>query len=369
MEQHKIYCILCGTHNDENAKTCTLCGKPLNQTEHPLLDYIKEKFVSYVKDTAKGEGENALINWLSRLLNSKLYGIALTLTLLASAGSILVGGGVRSTVTDFNSSAPIFSAPVYQDPVVNDLQSIVTTKNRISIWGRPNPNGDGYSLAVIRLYNSSDDFHKITIDGTVYSNDDVVADYLDLPYDPDQTVYYEYTDRSGSTTTGSLEFYPTGELYRDTINSSLGKNPDVLTYRKDGWFISQYLYDPNAVTGTGEDVYRLLEYDENNYNYKVSYYYFNDLHHYIVYEFVENGTKRTGYNADGSVQYYIEVLNDEEGRFVSDLKYDADGTLVEGDVYTYGADGSQASKTTYKNGRVWAVYTYSSEGTQVEYFN
>ena len=74
------------------------------------------------------------------------------------------------------------------------------------------------------------------------------------------------------------------------------------------------------------------------------------------------------YNADGSVQCYIEVLSDSEGRFISDLKYGPDGTMIEGDVYTYGADGSTQTKTTYKNGRIWAVFTYTPEGTKTEYF-
>ena len=68
------------------------------------------------------------------------------------------------------------------------------------------------------------------------------------------------------------------------------------------------------------------------------------------------------------MQCYIEVLSDPEGRFISDLKYGPDGTMIEGDVYTYGADGSTQTKTTYKNGRIWAVFTYTPEGTKTEYF-
>ena len=374
----KIYCILCGAENDPAGDKCASCGENLYQTENPVLDYIKEKFQSYVKDTLTEEGQNAFLNWLSKLLNSWLYGIALSLTLLVSASSILagMGGEVKADVTEFTNANPIFTAPQYNDGggYSDDLVSMFGTKYYVVGYGRQNSDGS-WRDTVIRLSdhagNYQDATHEITVGGvTYYSTDVAEGEHVDIPFGPSDTVAVKYTDSDGKVVNCTLTFYPSGALHTETIDENPGKNPNVITYREDGTFISQYIYDPNAITGEGPtDVYRLHEYDENNYCVKISYYYFDQLHHYITYDFSDDGltTTKSVYLGDGTLDTYTVTTSNDAGQIASSFTYKGDGTMIEGTEYAYGSDGSMIGESSYKNGKLYSKTTYGEGGT-TEYF-
>lgn len=103
MENNKQYCILCGAENKLTDKFCHKCGESLDQKDDQLQSYAKEKVKEKITDEVKGKATDGLLEMLKKFLNSKAYGIILSLSVVAGVGSALVGG---SGVKEFSNSVP-----------------------------------------------------------------------------------------------------------------------------------------------------------------------------------------------------------------------------------------------------------------------
>lgn len=103
MENNKQYCILCGAENNLTDKFCHKCGESLEQKDDDLQNYAKEKIKEKVTDEVKGKATEGLLDMLKKFLNSKAYGIILSLSVVAGVGGMLIGG---SGVKEFSNSVP-----------------------------------------------------------------------------------------------------------------------------------------------------------------------------------------------------------------------------------------------------------------------
>ncbi|MBE6866190.1 MAG: zinc ribbon domain-containing protein [Ruminococcaceae bacterium] len=103
MENKKQYCILCGAENNLTAKFCCKCGESLEQKDDDLQTYAKEKVKDKVTDEIKGKTTDGLLDMLKKFLNSKAYGIILSLSVVAGATGVLAGG---SGVKEFSNNVP-----------------------------------------------------------------------------------------------------------------------------------------------------------------------------------------------------------------------------------------------------------------------
>lgn len=91
MENKKQFCILCGAENKIQDRFCHSCGQPLEQTDDELQEYVTGKVKEKTKEKAKEKATDAFLEWLKKLLNSKVYGIILSLSIVVSGFNILVG--------------------------------------------------------------------------------------------------------------------------------------------------------------------------------------------------------------------------------------------------------------------------------------
>ncbi len=103
MENKKQYCILCGAENNMTDKFCHKCGESLNQKDDDLQVYAKEKIKDKVTGDLKDKATDTFFDLLKRFLNSKAYGIILSLSVISSVTMIMAGrqsSGVKNFAKD-----------------------------------------------------------------------------------------------------------------------------------------------------------------------------------------------------------------------------------------------------------------------------
>ena len=91
MENKKQFCILCGAENKIQDRFCHSCGQPLEQTDDELQEYVTGKVKEKTKEKAKEKATDTFLEWLKKLLNSKAYGIILSLSIVVSGFNMMVG--------------------------------------------------------------------------------------------------------------------------------------------------------------------------------------------------------------------------------------------------------------------------------------
>ncbi len=119
--ENKLYCIECGFENKAEDKFCGKCGRSLTQQDDELKNYILNKAKSKAGDEVKDRATNAFLDFLQKFLNSKAYGMLLSLSVVTGIGTVIAGGtgyieefsgypsGVFIDGTSFHSST---SAPL-----------------------------------------------------------------------------------------------------------------------------------------------------------------------------------------------------------------------------------------------------------------
>lgn len=105
MEQGKKYCIFCGAENKIDGRFCSKCGQSFDQKDDELQTYAKEKAKEKATDTIKEKAFDTFLEMLKKFLNSKAYGIILSLSIVAAAGNILIGGA-NDGVNEFTNDIP-----------------------------------------------------------------------------------------------------------------------------------------------------------------------------------------------------------------------------------------------------------------------
>ena len=108
------YCIFCGAENAKDADTCSVCGKTLHPQENLLKDYLYRK----TKSRLRGKAEDGFISVLKNWILSHLYGVVVTISLVALA-VINVNASSQSsyvrTVNEAGRPDTWTAAPVHAD--------------------------------------------------------------------------------------------------------------------------------------------------------------------------------------------------------------------------------------------------------------
>ena len=108
MEQKTIYCILCGQENQAGTERCVGCGQPMEQKdENQIKEFAGKKVKEGIKDKVKEEAGNLFTSWLSKLVNSQLYGLLLSFSIIASAGTVMAAG---NGINEFTGELPVETA-------------------------------------------------------------------------------------------------------------------------------------------------------------------------------------------------------------------------------------------------------------------
>lgn len=92
------YCIWCGTSYAPPVAKCPHCGKNPDAKENLLVDYL----IAHTKDSLKSKGETSLFTAIKNWLLSHLYGVVLTITVVAAlSNTVFSAGGHIQQVSSF----------------------------------------------------------------------------------------------------------------------------------------------------------------------------------------------------------------------------------------------------------------------------
>lgn len=77
------YCTHCGSANKKSAVICYECERKIRNTYRPFYDFLKK----HTKDDVTGTVTDTLFSCFKEYLTSHIYGVALSVTIVASAVS------------------------------------------------------------------------------------------------------------------------------------------------------------------------------------------------------------------------------------------------------------------------------------------
>lgn len=83
VSEETIYCSHCGAANKKSAVICTSCEKKIHTKYRPFYDFLKK----HTKDELKGSVTDTVFSALGKYLFSHLYGITLSVTIVAATVS------------------------------------------------------------------------------------------------------------------------------------------------------------------------------------------------------------------------------------------------------------------------------------------
>lgn len=89
-KESKTYCTFCGEENNIDDLTCKKCHHFLKRGDHPLVDYMEDK----ITGKFQGEVKNTFFSILTNFIKSHLYGFVMTLSIFASAASVIVNNTI-----------------------------------------------------------------------------------------------------------------------------------------------------------------------------------------------------------------------------------------------------------------------------------
>ncbi len=201
MNTDKKYCIICGKENNASDKFCRRCGEPLEQTENFVTEYIAEKAKEAIRENLKEKATDKFLDWLKKLLNSKAYGIILSLTILVSAGNIIAGATGATDNDDFILAGRDSSPVNEQIEINNDTPGLnggtsfsVNTEDMYSLW-----DSDGFDIYAEGEYGAFTALYLTGNSSVVYAYDLQVVDSngtvtldLHISKDTDGTDSYAY---------------------------------------------------------------------------------------------------------------------------------------------------------------------------------
>lgn len=82
----KIYCNFCGKINKSSDDKCIKCGEKLIQEDHLWQDYLYD----HIKSDLKGKVKNKTLSLITNYVKSHLYGVVLSLVIIATSVSGIV---------------------------------------------------------------------------------------------------------------------------------------------------------------------------------------------------------------------------------------------------------------------------------------
>lgn len=354
MENKKQYCILCGAENNLTDKFCHKCGESLEQKDDDLQTYAKEKIKDKVTGDLKDKATDTFFDWLKKFLNSKAYGIILSLSVVAGATSVLAGGA--SGVKEFSNNVP----GMFKDGTVYAVN--LSGMERLESFG---------GVGIYPVYDANDNISLIYLAGTTH-----FSMYTDLTVTGSNGKEL-INERIQEDESGARQFCYVVEDLNATV--------EIVPKAVDG----SDIYDGKAevVLGTDygirkysqygkTDLEKVVEYHDNG---NVKYQYFLSLtiyvdegnvygDHEIYYDElgretlntqtekgVEVNRTETTYKENGN----IAIIRYENGLIDSEWEEDANGNCLKNvvyiepgvlgytDVYTYYDDGTRCTATYY----------------------
>ena len=111
-----------------------------------------------------------------------------------------------------------------------------------------------------------------------------------------------------------MSYYPNGELFCE----------EKYTYYDDGNEKSYWCKYESMLFSTA------IEYDTEGRKTKItSYDVNNEVEDYTVYEYEDTLDREIHYDASGNIHISYEIEYDENHKWISETKYDADGNIIE----------------------------------------
>lgn len=370
MENKYVYCILCGAENNPQAKFCTKCGQPMEQKDDDIVTYVTEKVKGEIKNNITDKAQNAFLALLEKFVNSYLYGIVLSISIVMAATTVFAGGG-SSDITEFNNSNLLYEPNMEVIRVDTDLMrlginyyyGVAYDENQNIIGSYVCENWPGmydYSRYQVRIYDE---------------NDNLIADEADMDeqmgciplknlncrveiFEP----YMDYIQRTVTT------FYPTGEVESQATYDGEG-DMHLEVYFKSG---ARKEISNTVKTDSGD-----IKFDSDTYNENgdlVGMYseingkpdrrreivYGDNYEYTYIYDYDESGAEFM------TNQYVIEY--DENGREIKRGWLNADGTPDEVSYMTYYDSGAMKTSDSY-NGEILTHHTeYAEDGSKSVYY-
>lgn len=370
MENKYVYCILCGAENNPQAKFCTKCGQPMEQKDDDIAGYITEKVKGKIKDNITDKAQNAFLALLEKFVNSYLYGIVLSISIVMAAATVFAGGG-SSDITEFNNSNLLYEPNMEVIRVDTDLMKLGINyyygvaydekQNIIGSYVCENwPGMYDYSRYQVRIYDE---------------NDNLIADEADMDeqmgciplknlncrveiFEP----YMDYIQRTVTT------FYPTGEVESQATYDGEG-DMHLEVYFKSG---ARKEISNTVKTDSGD-----IKFDSDTYNENgdlVGMYseingkpdrrreivYGDNYEYTYIYDYDESGAEFM------TNQYVIEY--DENGREIKRGWLNADGTPDEVSYMTYYDSGAMKTSDSYNGERLTHHTEYTEDGSKTVYY-
>ncbi len=352
MENKKQFCILCGAENNLTDKFCHKCGESLDQKDDDLQVYAEEKIKDKVKDELQDKATDTFLDLLKKFLNSKAYGVLLSLSIVASTAGVLVGGAGGVNEFSNNVSGMFIDGSVY-GMNFSGQEALVYTGN-IGIYPGYDANGD-----IFAMYIAGNTHFSVYTDLTVTGSDGKTLIDRRIQEDESGRRNFCYVVDDLNATVEINPGYVSGEVYETTAEVLLGTDYGIRKF-------TQYNLDK---------VSQIQEYYDNGtlkYQYYMTYVYYADIGG--VYGDAENFydekgrlTLETSENVKESQRteytYYdngdmlqvrqengltdLEVLTDINGNVLREVIYLDPGEIGYTVEYTYYDNGQEKSIATY----------------------
>lgn len=166
-ENEIYYCTHCGATNKKSAVDCVECGKKIISKYRPFYDFLK----NHSKEEGIDIGEDTLLTIIRRFLMSHIYGIVLSVTIIAAGAAALYE--TDSHISDVNA-APFSSVQIEQQveqtTTPKELPVFEFTEND---WWDVHIANYWYRYYAVNFRAKSDEFAKSSPYG---SEDDILAE-------------------------------------------------------------------------------------------------------------------------------------------------------------------------------------------------
>ncbi len=198
------YCTYCGTINKKSAVECTECGKKIRGEYKPFYDFLKK----HTKEELSGSVTDTLFSCLKQFLLSHVYGVALSVTVIAAAASTVYAAQPHvKKVTEMKriqTALPVQEEVQPQTPITaDDLYDFYHLAGNYDAFTDGLRASEPYWAQDVRYYNSADEMYaENNIDGFSYGGvHEMIANPITmhmLDVDPayeDSPYSHVYTDR------------------------------------------------------------------------------------------------------------------------------------------------------------------------------
>ncbi len=207
------YCTHCGSANKKSAVICAECEKKIANSYRPFYDFLKK----HTKDSLSGTVTDTVFSYIKNYLLSHIYGIALSVTIVASAVSTVYG--IEPHIEKI--ADPALPVPVYEEEreeefsltqddfdnfehLTNNLDSFADMlRSSVTYWEAPD---DYASASELYAQNNIPDFNYQGVH-ELFSNPISLPDFSEDErfYDSDYSHFASdrYTDLSSVTVGGN----------------------------------------------------------------------------------------------------------------------------------------------------------------------